>query len=105
MDDSSDTERIDRNEILKRYKNNPEVKKYEKFITDIDNYLIDIKEKTVDEILNETIITFFELKSKFDRSKINDLMGKLCMLYHKLRQLSFFNLMITYCHFLQKNIK
>ena len=37
MDDSSDTERIDRNEILKRYKNNPEVKKYEKFMTDIDN--------------------------------------------------------------------
>ena len=102
MDDSSDTERIDRNEILKRYKNNPEVKKYEKFMTDIDNYLIDIKEKTVDEILNETIVTFFELKSKFDRSKINDLMDKLCMLYHKLKQLSFFNLMITYCHFLQK---
>ena len=102
MDDSSDTERIDRNELLKRYKNNPEVKKYEKFMADIDNYLIDIKEKTVDEILNETIITFFELKSKFDLSKIHDLMDKLCMLYHKLKQLSFFNLMITYCHFLQK---
>ena len=71
-------------------------------MADIDNYLIDIKEKTVDEILNETIITFFELKSKFDLSKIHDLMDKLCMLYHKLKQLSFFNLMITYCHFLQK---
>jgi hypothetical protein len=105
MDDSSDTERIDRKEILKRYKNNPVIKKYEKFISNINNYLIDIKEKTIDEILNETIITFFELKPKLDGSKKNELMDKLSMLYHKLKQLPFFNLMITYCHFIQKIVK
>lgn len=102
MDDSSDTERIDRKELLKRYKSHPVIKKYEKFITNINNYLIDIEENTIDEILDETIVTFFELKAKLDSSKINELMNKLSMLYHKLKQLPFFNLMITYCHFLQK---
>ena len=100
--DSSDTERMERKEILKIYKNNPVIKKYEKYIANIDNYIIDIGEKTIDEVLNETITTYFELRQKLDGSKNNELMDKLSMLYHKLKQLSFFNLMITYCHFIQK---
>jgi len=102
MDDISDTEIESSEEILKRYKNNPEIKKYEKFIDNINKYLINIGEKTIDDILNETIITFFELKPKLDTNKLHDLMNKLSMLYHKLKQISFFNLMITYCHFLLK---
>ena len=102
MDDWSDSEIETREEILKKYKNNPIVKKYEKFMTDIDNYIIDIGEKTIDEILSETIVIFFELKPKVDSSHLSALKNKLSMLYHKLKQISFFNLMITYCHFLQK---
>ena len=101
-DDWSDTELESREEILNNYRNNPLVKKCEKLINNIDNYLIDIGEKTIDEILNETIVTFFELKPKIDTTHLNSLMNKLSMLYHKLKQISFFNLMITYCHFLQK---
>ena len=102
IDDSSETERETREAILQRYKNNPEIKKYEKFNNNITKYLNNIEEKTIDEILNETIIYFFELKSKLDTNKIHDLMNRLSMLYNKLKQISFFNLMITYCHFLQK---
>ena len=102
IDDDSETEREAREAIHQRYKNNPEIKKYEKFIDNITKYLNNLGEKSIDEILNETIINFFELKSKLYTDKIHDLMNRLAMLYHKLKQISFFNLMITYCHFLQK---
>ena len=102
MDDSSDTEIPTREEILKKYKNNPEIKKYEKLLTNIKNYLIDIGEKSVDEILSETITSFFELKQRVDSFKINDLMNRLSMLYNKLKQFPFFNLAIAYSHFIQK---
>ena len=102
MDDDSDSEIETREEILKRYYSNPIIKKYEKYIQNIENYLINIGEKFIDEILNETIVTFFELKLKLDASKLHQIMNKLSMLYNKLKQISFFNLMVTYCHFLQK---
>ena len=102
MDDSSDTEIPTREEILKKYKNNPEIKKYEKLLTNIKNYLIDMGKKSVDEILSETITSFFELKQRVDSFKINDLMNRLSMLYNKLKQFPFFNLAIAYSHFIQK---
>ena len=104
-DDSSETEPIDIEKIKMIYKNNPEIKKYDRLIENIDKYLIDIGSKTIDEILNEKIIIFFELKQKIDTTKINFIINKLSMLYNKLKQISFFNLMITYCHFLEKIIK
>ena len=104
-DDSSETEPIDIEKIKMIYKNNPEIKKYDRLIENIDKYLIDIGSKTIDEILNETIVIFFELKQKIDTTKINFIINKLSMLYNKLKQISFFNLMITYCHFLEKIIK
>ena len=102
MDDNSDSEIETREEILKRYYSNPMVKKYEKYYQNIESYLIDIGEKSIDEVLNETIVTFFELKLKLDSSKLYQIINKLSMLYNKLKQMSFFNLMITYCHFLKK---
>ena len=101
MDDSSDTEVISRQELIKRYKNNPEVKKYEKYLASIENYIKDTNGKDIDEILKETIVTFFQLKPKIGIDKLSELKNKLALLYNKLRQFSFFNLMITYCHFLQ----
>ena len=102
MSDSSDTEILSREEILKKYSNNPEIKKYEKLLSNIKNYLIDTGEKTIDEILSETMINFFDLKQNVDTYKINDLMNKLSMLYNKLKQFSFFNLIIAYFHFIKK---
>ena len=102
MDDSSDTEVTSRQEILKRYKNSPEVQKYEKYLTSIENYTKDTNGKDIDEILKETIVTFFQIKPKIGIDKLSELKNKLALLYNKLRQISFFNLMITYCHFLQK---
>ena len=102
MSDSSDIEIMTREEIIKRYRNNPEIKKYEKLISNIENYLIDIGERTIDEILSETMISFFELKQNMDSYKINYLMNKLSMLYNKLKQFPFFNLIISYFHFFQK---
>ena len=102
MSDSSDTEILSREEILKKYRNNPEIKKYEKLVSNIKNYLIDTGEKTIDEILSETMINFFDLKQNVDTYKINDLMNKLSMLYNKLKQFSFFNLIIAYFHFIKK---
>ena len=78
MDDSSDTEIPSREEMLKRYMNNPEIKKYEKYITNIKSYLIDIGEKTIDDILKETITTFFELRQKLISFKLHDLINYQC---------------------------
>ena len=102
MDDNSDTEETVREELLKRYRNDPDVKKYVNYLTSIENYLKDTKGKDIDEILKETIVTFFQLKPKIDFDKLSELKNKLALLYNKLRQISFFNLMITYCNFLQK---
>ena len=77
MNDSSESERETREAILHRYKNNPEIKKYEKFNAIITKYLNNIEEKSIDDILNETIIIFFELKSKLDTNKIHDLMNRI----------------------------
>ena len=102
MSDSSDTEETSRQELLKRYKNHPDVKKYEKYLTSMENYLKDTNGKDIDEILKETIVTFFQLKPKIGVDKLSELINRLALLYNKLRQISFFNLMIAYCHFLQK---
>ena len=102
MSDSSDTEETSRQELLKRYKNHPDVKKYEKYLTSMENYLKDTNGKDIDEILKETIVTIFQLKPKIGVDKLSELINRLALLYNKLRQISFFNLMIAYCHFLQK---
>ena len=101
MADDSDTEVEPREEILKRYKNDPEVKKYVKYLESIDNYIKNTNGKDIDEILKETIVTFFQLKPKIGVDKLSELKNKLALLYNMLRQISFFNLMIKYCHFLQ----
>ena len=101
MADDSDTEVERREEILKRYKNDPEVKKYVKYLESIDNYIKNTNGKDIDEILKETIVTFFQLKPKIGVDKLSELKNKLALLYNMLRQISFFNLMIKYCHFLQ----
>ena len=101
--DSSDTEVIN---IKIEIEKNPIIKKYRKFKEEIDSLIINTKNKSLNEILSYTITTFFELISQeIDTIKLCNIKNKLSMLYHKLHQLSFFNLLITYCHFIQKLLK
>ena len=101
-DDNSDTEPIDFKEIIKKKENDPTTKKYEKLIVQIETFINNTENKNINEILSYTLITFFELIQKINYRKLTFLENRLSMLFHKLHQISFFNLIITYCHFIKK---
>ena len=97
-EDDSDTGQIKIEEIIK----NPINQKYEKLLEQIELFIINIKSKSINEILSYTICTFFEIFQKIDLRRLNKLINKLSMLFHKLHQLSFFNLLIKYYQFIKK---
>ena len=101
-EDNSDTEFHDYKEIIKKIENNPINKKYGKFLETIEALIINSKNKDVNEIFSQSVTLFFELFQKINSRKLSILKDKLSMLFHKLHQLSFFNLLIKYCHFIQK---
>ena len=101
-EDNSDTELPNYKEIIKKIENNPIHKKYEKFLEIIESLIINSKNKDINEILSQSITSFFDLFQKINSKKLSVLKNKLSMLFHKLHQLSFFNLLIKYCHFIQK---
>ena len=96
----SDTEPIKFDKIIK----NPINQKYEKLIEQIDIYIINTKDKSINEILSYIICTFFEIFQKIGARKLDYLKNKLSMLFHKMHQLSFFNLLIKYCQFIKRII-
>ena len=99
MDENdSDTGQIKIEEIIK----NPVNQKYEKLLEHIEDYIINTKNKSINEILSYIICTFFEIFQKIDLRRLNKLINKLSMLFHKLHQLSFFNLLIKYYQFIKK---
>ena len=100
-EDTSDTEQINVKEAIKKIENNPINKKYDKLIEEIDVFIINSNNKTINEILSSVITVFFEIFQKINNRKFDFLKNKISMLFHKLNQLSFFNLLITYCHFIQ----
>ena len=102
MSDSSDTEVESGKEILKRYKNNPEVKKYDKFMASIKTYLKNIGTKSIDDIFDELIQIFFDLSLKVDYMKIKDMLDSLSMLCNKFKQMNFFNLLVAYYRLIKK---
>ena len=89
-------------EMIKKIENNPINKKYEKLLELIETSINNIKNKSINEILYQSLTIFFEIIQKINYKKLAILKNKLCMLFHKLHQLSFFNLLITYCHFIEK---
>ena len=101
-DDSSDTEQINYKEFIKKKENNPINRKYEELLKQTESFINNTKNKNINEILSYSIISFFDLILKINNRKINILENKLCMLFHKLHQLSFFNLMMTYTNFIIK---
>ena len=70
--------------------------KYENLLKDIDSLIIDIKNIPMPFIFQSTIKIFFEMCNYLDRSKINNLFDKLSMLYHKLKKIQLFNLLVSY---------
>jgi hypothetical protein len=89
-------------EMIKKIENNPINKKYEKLLELIETSINNIKNKSINEILYQSLTIFFEIIQKINYKKLAILKNKLCMLFHKLHQLSVFNLLITYCHFIEK---
>ena len=101
-DDNSDTEQINYKEFIKKKENNPINRKYEELLKQTESFINNTKNKNINEILSYSIISFFDLILKINNRKINILENKLSMLFHKLHQLSFFNLMMTYTNFIIK---
>ena len=101
-DDNSDTEQINYKEFIKKKENNPFNRKYEELLKQTESFINNTKNKNINEILSYSIISFFDLILKINNRKINILENKLSMLFHKLHQLSFFNLMMTYTNFIIK---
>ena len=80
---------------LKSYDNlslNEMLKKYEKEIEDL---IIDIKNEDIDYILDYTSSIFFKLCLYLRDYDIKEIQNRLSKLYHKLKNLYFFNIMIS----------
>ena len=101
-EDNSDIEQKNFKEINKKIENNPINKKYEKLLELIETSINNTKNQSISKILCQSLTIFFEIIQKINYKKLTILKNKLCMLFHKLHQLSFFNLLIKYCHFIEK---
>ena len=104
-EDDSDTEQSNIKKLIEKMEKNPYYKKYESFKVEIDNLIINTEGLSINQILFHTITTFFELRQNINIRKISFLKNKLSMLYHKLHQIYFFNLLITYCNFIEQFAK
>ena len=83
---------------LSIFKNLPIKEKYEKFDSQLDELIIDIKNEDFDVILDYTSSIYFQLCFQIYSLELKELLkelqNKLSKLYHKLKNLFFFNLMI-----------
>ena len=104
-EDDSDTEQSNIKKLIEKMEKNPYYKKYESFKVEIDNLIINTGGQSINQILFHTITTFFELRQNINIRKISFLKNKLSKLYHKLHQIYFFNLLITYCNFIEQFAK
>ena len=69
--------------------------KYIKLNEELDELIIDIKKEDIDIILDYTSSIFFELCLKLTGGELIALQDKLSKLYHKLKNLYFFNIMTS----------
>ena len=81
-------------EILSSYDELSFSEKYDKLIDDLDSLTIDIKNKSIDVILDYTSFLFFKIGNNLRDTLKIELMNKLAKLYHKLKNLYFFNEMV-----------
>ena len=81
-------------EILLSYKNLSIQKQYDKLIKQLDSLILDINNENIDVILNYTSFIFIQIGIHLSSFDLNELMDKLAKLYHKLKNLYFFNMTI-----------
>ena len=81
-------------EILLPYKTLSIQKQYNKLSKDLDSLILDINNESIDVILDYTSYLFIRMGIHLSSFDINELMDKLSKLYHKLKNLYFFNMTI-----------
>ena len=92
-------------DILSFYQDLPDYEKYEKFSKELDSLIIDINGENIDVILDYTSSIFIQMGinlSEFDKREI---MNKLAKLYHKLKNLFFFNVLVFLFKKIEKILK
>ena len=80
---------------IKPYDNLTHNEKYNKFIKEIENLIKDIKNEDIDIILDYTSSLFFNICLYLSDWQIKDILNQLSQLYHKLKSLYFFNIMVS----------
>ena len=80
---------------IKDYENLSLIEKIEKFEKELDDLIIDIKNEDIDIILDYTSLIFFKLCLELSNSQKKELTNRLLKLYHKLKNLYFFNQMVS----------
>ena len=80
---------------LLEFKDLPIKEMYDKLDSQLNDLIIDIKNEDVDVILDYTSYVYFQLCFQLYSAELKELQNKLSKLYHKLKNLYFFNLMIS----------
>ena len=80
---------------IKDYENLSLIEKIEKFEKELDDLIIDIKNEDIDIILDYTSLIFFKLCLELSNPQRKELTNRLLKLYHKLKNLYFFNQMVS----------
>ena len=81
-------------EILLPYKTLSIQNQYNKLTQELDSLILDINTESIDVILDYTSYLFIRMGIHLSSSDLNELMDKLSKLYHKLKNLYFFNMTI-----------
>ena len=88
-------------DILSFYEDLSDNEKYDKLSKELDSLIIDIKGEKIDVILDYTSSIFIQIAINIGDFDKKEIMNKLAKLYHKLKNLYFFNILI----FLYKKIE
>ena len=88
-------------DILSFYEDLSDNEKYDKLSKELDSLLLDIKGEKIDVILDYTSSIFIQIAINIGDFDKKEIMNKLAKLYHKLKNLYFFNILI----FLYKKIE
>ena len=80
---------------LKEYEALSNREKYNKLDKELDDLIIDINGEDIDVILDYTSSIFFKLCFKLNGDYIDNMLNKLSKLYHKLKNLHFFNQLVS----------
>ena len=88
-------------DILSFYEDLSDNEKYDKLSKELDSLILDIKGENIDVILDYTSSIFIQIGINIGDFDKKEIMNKLAKLYHKLKNLYFFNILI----FLYKKIE